>query len=770
MVTWDMRFDSLTMGGHRYFYRLLLSFGIIVLFLTLFMGTVSTRYFTLTFRNELISVNQKMLYHLEKIIDTSVLQRVQMNYDALAIGSKDNYELLELFSLPLEGNFPHVKGIYDFLQQQAGSQADLIDSIHVYYKDNNIVISSRNGLVYPRENRFHMDIEWLDQYRMRNETRFWLPVRTIDAIEQIPILSLVKPFPATVARGEEKGVVCINFKLSALEEILREHTQTGESLLLVDENNSYIIGGDMVNAGNQTSGFMDISLGQVSSGNNIQEWMGVPTLISHVTMETNGWKIVSITPMSLFMEGLNDLKRNIRVISLAAIMVGLIITVIFSSRIYSPLRLLIDKVKGGMRGEADDEYSLISNALDNLTQKVNSLEHTLDENKPLIKHNIVSGLIRHTIRSPRELDHRLSLINRVFDKPWFSAQLLLLPSGNIEDSQERRLKERQRALLNLMKIFESFTSREVQFLATEIAENEIALIQNSINGDPEHNESVVRTILESIFADSDKQPVVLIGNGVNSPLAIHNSFAEAMVMRKYTFFLPGEHFFMARDIIPRETSIIQFPDSLTDQFSKGLNLRKIEMITNVLDQTVHALKEESYSFAYGHRKILELVTLFSDYLKDLDIVPESLGGETLHSRFRRLPHIDSFRSWFISLVKEVYTILEERSQNKNYRLIEKARRYIEENIESDLYLDLVAEQIKLKPQYLSKLFREYTGKPFVSYVNEHKMERASQLLTKGGESVASLAQRLSFSSSAYFIKKFKARYGMTPVEYREKRG
>ncbi len=64
----------------------------------------------------------------------------------------------------------------------------------------------------------------------------------------------------------------------------------------------------------------------------------------------------------------------------------------------------------------------------------------------------------------------------------------------------------------------------------------------------------------------------------------------------------------------------------------------------------------------------------------------------------------------------------------------------------------------LKLHYFGKLFEEYTGISFIAFVNTRKMEYAEKLLPDTDK-----------SSAAYFIKKFKAHYGMTPNDYRNRK-
>ena len=169
--------------GSKYYRQLVLSYLIIVVSIAILVGVLSSNYFSVVYNRELVDLNQNMLFHLDRIIDESALRRAMELHDDIAVRSRSNLDLHELFDLPLRGHFALVKRASDYLKEIAGANHRLIDSIHVYLRDNDVVISSRNGLVYPVEGRFPMDILWLERYRRTEEAAFWMPMRTIDRIE-----------------------------------------------------------------------------------------------------------------------------------------------------------------------------------------------------------------------------------------------------------------------------------------------------------------------------------------------------------------------------------------------------------------------------------------------------------------------------------------------------------------------------------------------------------------------------------------------------------
>ena len=53
------------------------------------------------------------------------------------------------------------------------------------------------------------------------------------------------------------------------------------------------------------------------------------------------------------------------------------------------------------------------------------------------------------------------------------------------------------------------------------------------------------------------------------------------------------------------------------------------------------------------------------------------------------------------------------------------------------------------------------------YRTHLRLMHAAELLRFGTASVSDITERLGFVDSAYFAKKFKERYGVTPLTYRK---
>lgn len=78
----------------------------------------------------------------------------------------------------------------------------------------------------------------------------------------------------------------------------------------------------------------------------------------------------------------------------------------------------------------------------------------------------------------------------------------------------------------------------------------------------------------------------------------------------------------------------------------------------------------------------------------------------------------------------------------------------------------LADQVFLSPNYLSDLLKRETGMNAQDRIHYHLIEEAKNLLLNSNQSVGDLAFALGFEYPQYFSRLFKAKTGMTPVEFR----
>ena len=92
---------------------------------------------------------------------------------------------------------------------------------------------------------------------------------------------------------------------------------------------------------------------------------------------------------------------------------------------------------------------------------------------------------------------------------------------------------------------------------------------------------------------------------------------------------------------------------------------------------------------------------------------------------------------------------------------------VEENIQRQLVIRDLATAVNLSCGRLAHLFKSEVGISPQRYLNNIRMEKARELLENGVLSGKEIAAEVGIPNASRFCRSFKARYGVTPKEYRK---
>lgn len=98
--------------------------------------------------------------------------------------------------------------------------------------------------------------------------------------------------------------------------------------------------------------------------------------------------------------------------------------------------------------------------------------------------------------------------------------------------------------------------------------------------------------------------------------------------------------------------------------------------------------------------------------------------------------------------------------------VTKCINYIYANLHKRITVTMLAEEVGLNPNYLSRLFVKETGSSINEYIRTRKLETARKMLIFSDYSPAEIAGNLAFPSQSYFTEVFRKHTGMSPAKYR----
>ncbi|MBB6634578.1 response regulator [Cohnella thailandensis] len=122
-------------------------------------------------------------------------------------------------------------------------------------------------------------------------------------------------------------------------------------------------------------------------------------------------------------------------------------------------------------------------------------------------------------------------------------------------------------------------------------------------------------------------------------------------------------------------------------------------------------------------------------------------------------------------MRHLHRIREElalRSASSQSYLVRQVYALIERTPIKELTVQSIADEVRLHPVYLSKIFKLETGMSISDYLHRCRMDRACYLLSNTMGRVYEITAELGFQNPNYFARVFRRQFGMTPQEYRER--
>ncbi len=213
------------------------------------------------------------------------------------------------------------------------------------------------------------------------------------------------------------------------------------------------------------------------------------------------------------------------------------------------------------------------------------------------------------------------------------------------------------------------------------------------------------------------------------------------------------------NIISRIKLMDFFFENSNKQQVKDLITEALELFENVSSiQDLFAV-EVYYDIAVVLFQYINHYNLSDAIKQEADVA--SLFNVTLHS---------SWTEAFSYLLRIVDFLFETRSADQERHagyLINKIKKYIQDNLSGDTSLDTLADFVNLSPEYISRLFKKNENINILQYINDLKIIRAKKLIADHNLQIKEIAIDLGFSSSGYFGRFFKSKTGLSPQAYRE---
>ena len=121
------------------------------------------------------------------------------------------------------------------------------------------------------------------------------------------------------------------------------------------------------------------------------------------------------------------------------------------------------------------------------------------------------------------------------------------------------------------------------------------------------------------------------------------------------------------------------------------------------------------------------------------------------------------------LLFEILCALTANKEEQRSTVVARCIKYLSEHVIENPSVSELAERCGVSEVYLRRKFKEQMGVSPAKFRNELRLEKAASYLKFGDITVQEISDTLGYATVSHFIKEFKGRYGISPLQYRKTR-
>lgn len=738
------------------FTKLLLTYIIAIFVATLGIGISSYTMSTRLYNQQIEQGSAVLLNQYKGLVETRILSVAERTAANLAGGHKLAVGL-DKFFIPDQLDYRAVYNIHESMGQYLIDSSGTIEDIQLLNTNKNVILSCIKGISLMQTHLIDQtQSDWIGNVDYWAAAPKWSAIYFDDSTV-VSKLRFMQCYPAT-ASEQVSGYIAVDISASVLSDLLESLNCYQDGILLLLDGDGSIIQTTQKGTQIEQSALLD-DMFEIQGGGHVFHGENDTYYFTYSLPFKNGWRIAMLTPVSEFYASSLQLQQSLLKIFLLCVIAGVLLSLLFASRMYSPVKAIMSKLRQTLAPAQTDknEYTFINNAILHLNSTVSELNHTLEQNQPVLKCNIVLSLINRTLTEHAMLEQRLDLIGFQPGNSYYTAINIRLSSYLLDILDEKTLQFFKFELIQQLEI-----CCNQRCIISEYRYNEIVALVCHDNMDIT---GLIKDIKTCLIKNPRGSIYMAVGSLQEDPLLFWKSYAHANEALDYAYFRPAQLVFFHTDLANLSAPEEDIIDEQIQKFNKQIHSSDIQGAMESLDTMVQMLTESPYSYSYMQKKLMELIRVFAKYNKELNLEAK-FEVEDFDHRFNDADNINTFAALFREMIKNTLETRDQHAGQKNENIINTICVYVEQHLSDDLSLGKLARSVGLSGGHLSRLFKEATRLNIVDYITSKRMKKAQELIVDTSLNIEEIASRVGYMTPHYFCRKFKETYGYTPSHYR----
>ena len=207
-----------------------------------------------------------------------------------------------------------------------------------------------------------------------------------------------------------------------------------------------------------------------------------------------------------------------------------------------------------------------------------------------------------------------------------------------------------------------------------------------------------------------------------------------------------------------------------EMIEKFLNNGTKEELEEFMDTYFILMKEDKLQSTLMRQYIImDIYIVIMSFCEKIDAVNHDYQQETekLKSTIQNMNSVSEIRLYITYMLNQAIELRDSISKKRYADIIKAAEKMISEHYMSEeISLNSVADSVGMSPSYFSSVFSKESGKTFVEFLTETRMEKAKELLMCSALKTSEIGYEVGYKDPHYFSYIFKKTQGCSPKDYR----
>jgi two-component system response regulator YesN len=742
-------------------------------------------------KSEIHRANNALLKEVREVIDNQVQNAKRLTTELTWNVRIRGFMYSSLYKTPDSLN----SNLYD-LHMTAKEMAiyqslyPTIKNYYVYWKNQDLVLEPavyRNSLLAYETIHGNETITyeiWLDILQKKNTGNF---IKLANKDASASTLAYINSFPGDQMESSP-GATVVLLDTSKLMETIRNVQDFSSGEVLVLNGSKQVL---VSTEKNNDPLYLSALAFTDDSGSYFDEYEDQRSEFMYIKSDNSELIYVTVVPSTLLWQKTYYLRNVTYIGMLISILGGLGLSIIFLLRNYSPIQRLLQLLKGVEKAvptPEGNEFQHIQQAISDTLNAKGQIQLKMRQQSNMLRSNMLARMFKGRLDSQLALDESLATFDVHFQSELFAVIIFYMDYEKFfEHVESLNVADKPRLMQFIVtNIVEDLVGEKHRGFMCEIDDNMVCLVNFNV-GDHDRLQEDIKTLVERAghfmreeFHIHTLASISSIKGSINE---ISQAYREAVDALEYTIVVGDQDIVTYEEIYRDDPDQIQsdyyYPIQVEQQLINHLKAGDVVEAEFIIRDIIARNKGQS-QISVELIKCL-MFNLISTLIKTIGEIGDVKESSFINNSIRiaELINCESIKEMELQLsivVKEVceYALVKHKQQQQLSRSLAHKERsddivsFIAENYrEANLNISMIGEHFGITPTYLSKLFKDQTGKGLLDMINHYRIEHAKTLLQASHHSIKSISSEVGFHDINTFIRTFKKYEGVTPGQYQK---